>query len=165
MSHDTKEINLHVKDISARKFTVFITEPMEMESVVEPLPYRLGQDMRVAYEKDNRFVLYPWGYWLAKKALDALRLKAAFIDARHDEFKGFLETYQAEYDKLSGLIREARLLTKTARDAANWREQPTLLRRQMALEKDLASLYKRMYTEQFGKDSVFLCEDELREQI
>lgn len=152
---------MHVKDISREKFTVFITEPMYMECEIAPLPYCENQDVSVAYKHTSGLVLNANGYFHAKRALEALQRKAEFIVAHKDEFGGFLDEYHKEYDKISAAVQEARFLTQKARNEADWHAQPELFRKQIELEKKKDSLYHDMYMARFGKDAFFLYEEDI----
>ena len=156
-------IDRHVKDISKGKFTVFLTEPIYLECEIEPLPYYEGQNVSVASRHTGRLVLNANGYYHARRALEALKRKAAFFVAHEDEFEGFLAVYHQEYDKISTAVQKARMLTQKARDVADWQTQPGLLRKQMVWEYKLQNLYRDMYLARFGEKAVYLSEDSIQE--
>lgn len=124
--------------------------------VFSPLPY---------YEHHKRTagkVLNDNDYFHARQAVEAMKRKAEFIAAHKDEFPGFLDEYHKEYDKMSATVQEARLLTRKARDEADWHAQPELFRKHMELEKKLDSLYHDMYVAHFGKEAIYLWEKEVK---
>lgn len=69
MEYDNDYILKHIKKISRTKFTVYITEPLEMQQIVAPLPYYPGQVIRVAKEIDGKWELTEHGWWLAGNAI------------------------------------------------------------------------------------------------
>ena len=161
MEYDKDYILKHIKNISRTKFTVYITEPLEMQQIVAPLPYYPGQVIKVAKEINGKWALTEHGWLLANNALEALNDKAEFVFANQSAFKSFFDSYNKEFDAINNHIKRLR----DERSKTDYRESTDLFNKIVKLTKQRDALYYDMYRAQFGDDAFYLSKLEVEQLI
>lgn len=160
MVHDKDYILQHVKDVLESALVVFITEPMELQAMIAPLPFNRNQNVRLAsLNDDGTWKLTSTGWRMADEALTNMENKAAFWIEQGENLKDFWVGFKKERDMLAIRINALR----KEREEADIKESPILFRVLKRLIRKRNTLYKEMYYARFGKSKYSLTEFEMED--
>lgn len=157
MTRDKEFILRHIKHVFETELVVFITEPIELETLVDPLPYYRKQNCQLAnISDDGSWELTSRGWWMAEGAISNLEKKAAFWTEHSGDLKDFWDCFKNERDALTIIIEKLR----EERKNADFKESPILFKIIKQLLNKRNILYQEMYKNRFGS-KYYLAEPEM----
>lgn len=157
MTRDKEFILQHIKTVFETELVVFITEPIELETLVDPLPYYRKQNCRLAnISDDGSWDLTSRGWLMAEGAISNLEKKAAFWVEHSGDLKDFWVGFKIERDALAVRIENLR----EERKEADFKESPNIFKVIRQLLNKRNTLYRNMYKNRFGS-KYYLTETEM----